>query len=573
MILQRETFVKKGFLLRGALVVLACMSTIHAAQRSMYFLPEKSQENNKLPEKSQTKNVVPEKSQTKNVAPENDNIVYLFDQESKPLNVPKQESQQVQNPFDNLRTWTEYCFKNLKEYFDASSMTYLLKDNKPNPEIFNISGNNLTFLQKDHPFNNNSKIITDIIAEVLKDIKDSLVGKDLWEVSPNDINALDQSFIEKRNIKEGSKIIVIGDIHGSIHSLLRLLWDLVAAGYLDENFTIKKVDTNLVFLGDFVDRGCYSIEVLYTILRLKKHNKDHVIILSGNHEMPGEDGEGYREDNGFYYEIKGKFDKDDANKVKKACQDFFCYLPAGLFVTCGDYVVQFCHGGTMLHDNKQKDYGNKIDITAPGKNWRTKKPLCYQLVGDAIAHDLRSNDFQEKNKKEDAYEDGRGWKVFYADSSNKDKKFGIKSVLDAQNISAIFRGHQHNGSGLKFLTPNGLEPMSYLPKDIINKTKVHYEKELAKSDWFDKKTEAPVYTFTTAVHAMSLYDCMGILTIKKRWDKCRFHYWERPIRKADVKKNGYYCRLCTIVSSKKTIIQPEWTENADPAPLKDVDVK
>ena len=75
---------------------------------------------------------------------------------------------------------------------------------------------------------------------------------------------------------EQVKYIAIGDIHGRIHSLNTMV------NYLIEEHS----DATIVFLGDYVDRGDNSAEVIDLILNIKEKNvfKD-VITLSGNHEQ------------------------------------------------------------------------------------------------------------------------------------------------------------------------------------------------------------------------------------------------------------------------------------------------
>lgn len=74
---------------------------------------------------------------------------------------------------------------------------------------------------------------------------------------------------------------VVGDIHGDLESLRHVLSDC--------EFTEKARKSKghyLVFLGDYGDRGAYSPEVYYVVLRLKEQFPENVILMRGNHEGP-----------------------------------------------------------------------------------------------------------------------------------------------------------------------------------------------------------------------------------------------------------------------------------------------
>lgn len=43
-------------------------------------------------------------------------------------------------------------------------------------------------------------------------------------------------------------------------------------------------DTNYLFLGDFVDRGFYSVETFLLLLALKVRYPDRMMLIRGNHE-------------------------------------------------------------------------------------------------------------------------------------------------------------------------------------------------------------------------------------------------------------------------------------------------
>jgi protein phosphatase len=67
--------------------------------------------------------------------------------------------------------------------------------------------------------------------------------------------------------------VVVGDLHGSIHDLLQIL----------SAFEYPPAQSYL-FLGDYVDRGANSVEVLLVLYALKVLFPHHIYLLRGNHE-------------------------------------------------------------------------------------------------------------------------------------------------------------------------------------------------------------------------------------------------------------------------------------------------
>ena len=75
--------------------------------------------------------------------------------------------------------------------------------------------------------------------------------------------------------------VVIGDLHGDLESLVNIL---KSNGFTQK--MTKRKDATLIFLGDYGDRGAYSAEVYYTVLRLKLAFPEQIVLLRGNHEGP-----------------------------------------------------------------------------------------------------------------------------------------------------------------------------------------------------------------------------------------------------------------------------------------------
>lgn len=68
-------------------------------------------------------------------------------------------------------------------------------------------------------------------------------------------------------------ICVVGDIHGQYSDLLNMISKVGEVGTI-----------NYLFLGDYVDRGIYGIEVCLLLFAIKLNNPKSVVMLRGNHE-------------------------------------------------------------------------------------------------------------------------------------------------------------------------------------------------------------------------------------------------------------------------------------------------
>jgi len=83
---------------------------------------------------------------------------------------------------------------------------------------------------------------------------------------------------KKDQLQKLERILVVGDVHGDHDSLSSLL----------EIF--DPVKDNVVFLGDYADRGSKGIEVIETVNSLVKKYPKNVVALKGNHEDYSEYG-------------------------------------------------------------------------------------------------------------------------------------------------------------------------------------------------------------------------------------------------------------------------------------------
>lgn len=236
------------------------------------------------------------------------------------------------------------------------------------------------------------------------------------------INLTREELLKQPNLIEvDAPVHIFGDIHGQYKDLLRH-FDKVGYPH-EENNKFK-----YVFMGDYVDRGQFSIETMALLMLYKIMFPDRMFILRGNHES-----QSINKIYGFYDECKRRFNI----KLFKIFTDCFNCLPLAGVVNSTIFCV---HGGlspNFENFDQIRNLNRPMDIPDHG------------LVADLMWSDPD--------------EDITGWGE---NDRGVSFTFGGDVVLkfcDNNNLSLVARAHQVVEDGYQFFQKRKLVTLFSAP--------------------------------------------------------------------------------------------------------------
>ncbi len=235
------------------------------------------------------------------------------------------------------------------------------------------------------------------------------------------IDEMQEHYHEKEPIRQGEvlyipkhsgDLVVLGDIHGDFAALHYILEERQFLEKMQEPERPMK----LVLLGDLIDRGAKSPEVVEAIFALKGLYPENVHVIQGDHEMPRVGGRA----------LKRHTEKLQDPTLFEKYYEIFEKLPK--FISCGNRVVCVHGGPDLAHRNLQELAG----ITDPTL-------AKYVFKGMLTWSDLLDEKMKQKAEEQKA-DDMRMYRMYLAAEKNETEYEG--TTIDEDVRASLFKEYQ-----------------------------------------------------------------------------------------------------------------------------------
>ncbi|KIX02533.1 serine/threonine-protein phosphatase 2B catalytic subunit [Rhinocladiella mackenziei CBS 650.93] len=215
---------------------------------------------------------------------------------------------------------------------------------------------------------------------------------------------------EPNLLEMDAPITVCGDVHGQYFDLMKLF---EVGG--------DPAESRYLFLGDYVDRGYFSIECVLYLWSLKIWYPHTLWLLRGNHECR------YLTD---YFTFKLECKHKYSEKVYDACIESFCSLPLAAVMN-----KQFL----CIHGGLSPELHTLEDIKSIN---RFREPPAHGLMCDILWADPLEEFGQEKTGEYFVHNHVRGCSYFFSYPA-------VCNFLEKNNLLAIIRAHEAQDAGYR----------------------------------------------------------------------------------------------------------------------------
>ncbi|GFR58629.1 serine/threonine-protein phosphatase [Elysia marginata] len=236
---------------------------------------------------------------------------------------------------------------------------------------------------------------------------------------------------EPRLLKLRSPTYILGDIHGNYCDLVsfeKALWRMGT----------HLTPASFLFLGDYVDRGDYGVEVVAYLFAQKLLAPNKFFLLRGNHELRS-----VQEMFHFKSECLEKFDDSVGMQIWEAVNECFDVMPIAATV---DEKVFCVHGGIPSPDNECGSIEAINQIPAPLSDPEVESPLAWELLwSDPLSSSDNLTDTAIQDLKEHhgfTFNTRRGTAHFFSCEA-------LCAFLERNGLSHVIRAHEVQEAGFK----------------------------------------------------------------------------------------------------------------------------
>lgn len=217
--------------------------------------------------------------------------------------------------------------------------------------------------------------------------------KDYFEQQPS---------LAEVTIGDNEKFTICGDIHGQFYDLMNIF----------ELNGLPSPSNPYLFNGDFVDRGSFSVECIFTLFSFKLLYPDNFFMSRGNHES-----QTMNQMYGFEGEVRSKY----TAQMAELFTEVYNWLP---LAHCLNKKVLVMHGGLFAQDGVALDDIRAID--------RNRQPPEEGLMCDLLWSDPQEAEGRAPSK--------RGVGIQFGPDVTK-------SFVEANGLDYIVRSHEVKSEG------------------------------------------------------------------------------------------------------------------------------
>jgi len=241
---------------------------------------------------------------------------------------------------------------------------------------------------------------------------------------------LDIVLDEPRLVVLESPTYILGDLHGNFSDLVcfeKVLWRMGPI----------LTPCNFLFLGDYVDRGSFGIEVVAYLFAHKILAPSKFILIRGNHEIRG-----IQRMHTFYGECIAKFGPRYGNNVWEAVNKCFDALPIAAVI---DKKIFCVHGGIPSLQHSEGLLSEIDSIPLVLSDPEKQSPLAWDLMwSDPLRDDDRDADIERDLKDNDGFTGN-----FKRGTAHMFSSEALQNFLDKNKLSHVVRAHEVQQKGFE----------------------------------------------------------------------------------------------------------------------------